>query len=53
MGNTFVIAVFGISMVLAVAWIVTTGIQAVKRRRALEQQAQKRQPDDPSTDEAD
>lgn len=44
MDNPFVVIVFGISMVLAVAWIVVTALQGARRRRAL-QEEQRRQDD--------
>lgn len=48
MGDRFVIIVFGISMFLAVAWIIATAVQNIKKRRALEddilkQEQEKRQ----------
>lgn len=40
MNDPFVIAVFTVSMLLAVAWIVLTAVQSIKKRRSLEQEVE-------------
>jgi uncharacterized membrane protein YraQ (UPF0718 family) len=54
MDNPVVIIVFGISMVLAVAWIVQTSFQNIKRRRELEKEvwAQEQQKDQTAQQDA-